>query len=187
MAILFDTSAKRIILDTGTVTVTEIYSRWVDWVASGDNSKYLPAFRSLGGDDLGGGIFIPPYYFLINDWRIRPMESSHTLTVTGNLFVEGGAGDPIVPTIGNFNVLIRSVVPVQAQAFSTSGGGSGATLSQIENSSVLAKQSKLVEIQSDISNVAAKVWESPVVNPLPGSSADILSKTLNITKFIGLS
>lgn len=49
------------------------------------------------------------------------MEASQTLIIDGNLFVDGG-GDPIVPTLGTFNVLVKSVVPVQAQGISTSGG-----------------------------------------------------------------
>ena len=90
MAILFDPTTRRIVLDVATISATEIYSQWVDWVAIGDNSKYLPAFRSVGGDDLGGGISIPAYFFLQNSWRVRPMESTHALTITGNLFVDGG-------------------------------------------------------------------------------------------------
>lgn len=123
MATTFNPTDKRIVLDTNTITVQEIYSSWVDWVVLSDNIKYQPAFLAVGGDSLGSGLSIPPYYFLANGWRVRPMESSHTLTITGNLFVDGG-GDPIVPTLGNFNVLIRSVVPVQAQGISTSGGSS---------------------------------------------------------------
>lgn len=123
MSIIYDAANKLIILDSTTVSATEIYSRWVDWVASGDNTKYPQAFSSVGGDDLGGGLFIPPYYFLLNGWKVRPMESDHTLTITGNLFVDGG-GNPIVRTVGPFNVLVKSVVPVQAQAFSTAGGAS---------------------------------------------------------------
>lgn len=124
MALTFDTVDKRIILDVATITVKEIYKQWVDWLVLSDNAKYLPAFSSVGGDDLGGGISIPPYYFLTNGWRVRPMESNHTLVLTGNLFVAGG-GDPIVSTLGNYNVLIRSVVPVQAQVVATGGGGGG--------------------------------------------------------------
>lgn len=120
MALTFDPIEKRIVLDRSTITVQEIYSNWVDWVVLSDNAKYPPAFLSVGGDSLGGGLSIPPYYFLANAWRVRPQELSHTLTITGNLFVDGG-GDPIVATLGTFNVLIRSVVPVQAQGISTSG------------------------------------------------------------------
>lgn len=114
MAITFDATNRRIILDSATVSVQTIYSRWVDWVLQGDNIKYLPAFRTVGGDTLLVGLDVPVYYFLLNDWKVRPMESDHTLTIDGNLFVEGG-GDPIVPTLGNFNVLVKSVVPMQAQ------------------------------------------------------------------------
>ena len=120
MAIIFDPATKRIILDVANVTATEIYSRSCDWLATGDNAKYGAVFRQVGGDDLGGGLSIPPYFFLQGAWRIRPMEASHTLTLTGNLFVDGG-GDPVTATLGNFNVLTKTVVPVQAQGISTSG------------------------------------------------------------------
>lgn len=121
MAVTIDPVNNRFILDSSNVTTQSVYASWVDWVATGDNSKYLPAFTSIGGDSLGGGLSIPPYYFLANGWRIRPMEANQTLVLTGNLFVDGG-GDPVVPTLGVFNVLVKSVVPVQAQGISTGGG-----------------------------------------------------------------
>ena len=121
MPITFDPAARRVILDSATVTAQEIYSRWCDWIAVTDNAKYLPTFRAVGGDDLGSGLSIPPYYFLLNGWRVRPMEAEQTLVITGNLFVDGG-GDPIVPTLGPFNVLVKSVVPVQAQGIATGAG-----------------------------------------------------------------
>jgi hypothetical protein len=130
--VIFDASTKRIILSTNTITATEIYSAWVDWASLTDNIKYLPAFSAIGGDDLGGGLSIPPYYFLQNNWRVRPMEANQTLTITGNLFVSGG-GDPIVPTLGTFNVLVKSVVPVQAQGIATGGGGSSITAADVWN------------------------------------------------------
>lgn len=120
MAIALDPSNKRIILDAASVTAQAIYAAWVDWVATGDNAKYLPAFRTAGGDDLGGGLLIPGYYFLLNNWRVRPMEANHTLDLVGNLFVDGG-GDPVVSTLGDYRVLVKNTVPVQAQAVSTSG------------------------------------------------------------------
>lgn len=120
MAITFDPSDKRIILDSSSVTATEIYSRWVDWAAQSDNLKYGMAIRQVGSDDLGGGLSIPPYYFLQDGWRVRPMEANHLLVLTGNLFVEGG-GQPVVNTLGSFNVSVQYTVPVQAQSFSTTG------------------------------------------------------------------
>jgi hypothetical protein len=120
MAITFDPSTQRIILDSISVTATELYSRWVDWAATSDNAKYGMVFRQVGSDDLGGGLSIPPYYFLQGNWRVRPMESSHNLTITGNLFVEGG-GVPVVSTVGTYQVNVNYTVPVQAQGISTSG------------------------------------------------------------------
>lgn len=118
--IVFDPATKRIVLDGASVTATEIYSRSADWLATGDNAKYGAVFRQVGGDDLGAGLSIPPYFFLQSGWRVRPMEVSHNLTITGNLFVEGG-GVPVVPTLGTYQVNVNYTVPVQAQGISTSG------------------------------------------------------------------
>jgi hypothetical protein len=145
MAITFDAAAKRVILDSASVTATELYSRWVDWAAQSDNAKYGVVFRQVGSDDLGGGLSIPPYYFLQAGWRVRPMESSHNLTITGNLFVEGG-GVPVVSTLGTFQVNVNYTVPVQAQGISTSGG-SGPTAAEIV--AALLAQCEITPIHSD--------------------------------------
>jgi hypothetical protein len=118
VAITFDGATARIILDSASTSAAEIWSRWVDWYA--DNSHWPPAMRQAGGDDLGGGLSIPPYIFLLNGWRVRPMESTHLLVITGNLFVDGG-GQPVVPTLGSYNVSVQYTVPVQAQGISTTG------------------------------------------------------------------
>ena len=124
MAIAFDATNKRIVLDTTSVDVRDIYSRWKDWVHSG-NAEYLAAFRVVGGDPLGSGLYVSSYFFLLNGWRIRPQETDHTLTIDGNISVDGG-GIPVVPTLGNNNVIVQYIVPVAAQAYdSGSGGGSG--------------------------------------------------------------
>lgn len=129
MAIVFDAAAKRIILDSTSVTAEEIFSRWEDWLLLDDNLKYLPAFSHVGGIDLGSGLFIPNYFFLMNDWRVRPLEGDHTLVITGNLFVDGG-GVPVVRTVGPYQVNVNYTVPVQAQGISTSGS-TGPSASQI--------------------------------------------------------
>lgn len=120
MPITFDPANKRIILDSAEVSATELYSRSADWLALSDNAKYGAVFRQVGGDDLGGGLSIPPYFFLQGAWRVRPMESNHTLKITGNLFVDGG-GVPVVSTLGTYQVNVNYTVPVQAQGISTSG------------------------------------------------------------------
>lgn len=127
MPITFNGADKRIILDSASVTAQELWSRWVDWHELSDNAKWGLAFRQVGGDALGGGLFIPPYFFLLNGWRVRPMEANHNLNITGNLFVDGG-GVPVVSTLGTFQVNVNYTVPVQAQGISTSGGASAADI-----------------------------------------------------------
>jgi hypothetical protein len=158
MALTIDPATKRILLDTASVTAKSLYAAWVDWVALSDNAKHLPAFRTAGGDDLGGSLSIPPYYFLLNGWRVRPMEANQTLVIDGNLFVDGG-GDPIVSTLGTYQILVKSVVPVQAQGISTSGG-------------------------SGVS--AADVWAHLLSNPVPGSAAEKLMSALSTSNFLAL-
>lgn len=138
MPITFDPASRRIILDSAAVTATELYSRSADWLATSDNAKYGAVFRQVGGDDLGGGLSIPPYFFLQGDWRVRPMEASHNLTITGNLFVEGG-GVPVVATLGTFQVNVNYTVPVQAQGIATSGG-TGPTAAEIAAAILAAAQ-----------------------------------------------
>jgi hypothetical protein len=73
--ITFNGATKLIVLSATTeLDVQDLWSRWVDWVATDDNSKFLPAFRSVGGDtiDSVAGTYIPVYTFMLNGWKIRP-------------------------------------------------------------------------------------------------------------------
>ena len=143
----FDGANKRIVLTTTTVSASEIWSRYMEWLSvDSDNAKWGLAMTQVGGDDLGGGLFIPIYVFLQNGWRVRPMESNHQLTITGNLFVAEG-GSPLVNTLGNYNVIAQYTVPVQAQAMSTSGGSGGLTSEQ-------AAQLMKTATKSDVINAA---------------------------------
>lgn len=71
MPIAFDGTAKTITVSAeATVDIREdVYTGWVDWVATADNSKYLPAMRYSGFDPVPGG-FSGDIYFLINGWRL---------------------------------------------------------------------------------------------------------------------
>jgi hypothetical protein len=146
MAITIDAASKRLILDSASTTAKELFRAWADWMLLSDNSKYQPAFRATGGDDLGDGLSIPPYYFLLNGWRVRPMESSHNLTISGNLFVEGG-GVPVVSTLGTYQVNVNYTIPVQAQGISTSGS-SGPSVSEIVAGIMAAAQ--ITPIHADV-------------------------------------
>ena len=146
MAITIDAANKRLILDSASVTAKDIFRAWADWMLLSDNMKYPPAFSATGGDDLGGGLSIPPYYFLLNGWRVRPMEASHNLTITGNLFVDGG-GVPVVSTLGTYQVNVNYTVPVQAQGIATGGADVNAIAAAI------LAAAQVTPIHSDIRKV----------------------------------
>jgi len=130
MSVTFDAANKRIVVNPGVTSVTAqaLYSRWKEWAQA--NSQYDAAFRVVGGDPIGGGLFVASYFFLINGWRVRPFEGNHTLVIDGNLVVVDGGGVPVVPTLGSFNVSTQFTVPVQAQGIATSGS-TGPTEAQI--------------------------------------------------------
>ena len=163
---IFDPVNKRIVLESASTSATEIYSRSCDWLLQGDNAKYGAVFRQVGSDDLGGGLSIPPYFFLQNTWRIRPMEQDHVLTVEGNLFVDGG-GEIVVNTLGSYNVLVKNIVPVQAQGISTSG------------STGLTPQ--------DIESIVNSVWNKQTSTlTTSGTIGNFITKLLSVVKFLGL-
>ena len=150
MAITLNGSAKRIILDSASVSAAQIWSAWVDWHEA--NQQWPLAFQLVGGNALGGGLFIPPYFFLMNGWRVRPMEASHNLTITGNLFVDGG-GVPVVGTLGTWQVNVNYTVPVQAQGIATSGS-TGPTASEIAAAVRADIAAELARIDANVSSRA---------------------------------
>ena len=81
----------------------------------------------------------------MNGWRIRPMESNHTLILEGNISVYGG-GVPVVQTLGNFNVSTQFTVPVQAQGIATSG-------STTDTGAIVAALLEMIKAQTLSANV----------------------------------
>lgn len=150
MAITLDGATRRIILDSASVSAAQIWSAWVDWHEA--NQQWPLAFQLVGGNALGGGLFIPPYFFLMNGWRVRPMEASHSLTITGNLFVDGG-GVPVVGTLGTYQVNVNYTVPVQAQGIATSGS-TGPTASEIAAAVRADIAAELARIDANVSSRA---------------------------------
>ena len=61
-----------------------MYSFWKQWVIEG-NAQYLPAWRPVGGDDLGGDNSVAFYGFLANGWRVRLPQGVDNLFVTGGI------------------------------------------------------------------------------------------------------
>lgn len=121
--VTFDGINKIINVNYGEVELdaeTDIYSAWKRWMlvppSAADvpiNSGFLQALRTVGGDPIGVGQEISPYYFLMNGWRIRSWEDDHYLIVNGNLYVDEG-GSPFIPTVGNNQIIVSLVVSPQS-------------------------------------------------------------------------
>lgn len=131
MSISFNGTTKLATLSGGTTTlsVPELWSRWVDWVATGDNSKYPVALSQIGGDEISDGKYLGVTFFLENGWKIRPYEGDHTLTITGNLFSRDGSTQ-IAHTIDDYNVIVNLSTSNLVDTIAT-GGGSSLTVDEI--------------------------------------------------------
>lgn len=172
MGYIIDGTTKTITLTTGTtsISVRDVWSRWVDWFLTGDNSKFLPAFEQVGGNDIDAsqGTKIPIYAFLVNGWKLRPQEANHTLNVNDGILLVNGGGDPFLNTNGAYAVRINYQQPVQAISFSSEGGSSGLTT---EQSTQLLKifQSLMLDPNAPVKTNANKIEFSDVVINLTGN------------------
>ena len=108
----FEGSIKEIVVGAATsqLNVQYVYSFWKQWISEG-NAQWLPAFRPVGGDALGGGNKVAFYGFLANGWRIR------VPTGLDNLFVLGGilATDELDNPFRFDGVLITLQQPIAIQ------------------------------------------------------------------------
>jgi len=118
--VTFDTANKLIICKPGVTALNiriDIYSDTKeDWLSTPALNKYRFPMKVIGGMDTAPGEVAPLYCYLYNGWRLRPDEANHTLKLTdGALLVyEDTTIDPVVDTVGYFNVRVNSYVPTQA-------------------------------------------------------------------------
>ena len=114
--VTIDGPNKIITLETGVtnVNIQDVYSDWKIWVGESDNSKYLTAFDTVGGDPLTPGINAGAYFFLRNDlgWRIKPPEENITIYMNGNLTPKDSSLPILITTTGDFRVLIAGIQPI---------------------------------------------------------------------------
>ena len=125
MALSFDGGTKVVSITTDTeLDVKDLWSRYVDWFLTSDNSKYGEAMLQVGGNDIDpvAGTSIPVYIYLQNGWKVKPKESNHTLNVTNGILLTDDSSTPYQATTGTYNVVIRDQQPVQAIGVATGGG-----------------------------------------------------------------
>jgi len=127
MPVAFSGSLKQIIVygvsDFSIVNVDkDIYSRWKNWVATGNNSKYLQALRPVGGDSIGGSSVTPSYFFLMNDWKVT-VDGAQNVRFQYNLYCDVGTNENTNPFLVTNNGSVVSAVS-DAPA-NTAIGGSG--------------------------------------------------------------
>ena len=102
----------------------DLYSAWKQWVALGDNAKFPKAFDTTGGDTVGAGQEIAPYFFCRNDlgWRVKMPDANGEIIVQGNLFARD-SGSTLFEQSPGFDAFFR--LEVSTQALVVDGGGSG--------------------------------------------------------------
>lgn len=169
--VTFNGPSKLILVNNGITSLDvgiDLYSDWKEWLLIGNNTQFLPAFRTIGGDPTVAGQKVAPYFFLLNGWKIKPYSGNHVLSIVGNLFSEDGSS-PFVSADGGVNVLIVS---------STS---SSATLVETGVSGLTPSESDL------LTTIPNRVWEEPIAVGSLISFGDYVSKKLLSTaKFLGL-
>jgi len=153
----FDPTVQRIYLHSGETTFDvkiDFYSdAKEDWRYTEGFPKYEFPFEIVGGNPTIPGQSITPYFFLTEDWHLQPFEADAEITLIGNIFRSLG-GAIAKPTSGEYTVLfdrITTITLIEEEA----GAGSLTQqqhdqlmslpdLSEIEASSVLAKQAELL-------------------------------------------
>ena len=135
-------------------SIYELYSEWKRWMQLSDNTKYLPAFRTVGGDPIGGGQYVGFYLFMRNDlgWRgVPPNVNDLTVMIDGSFFGES-ANTPVMEMIpGNTTSLIIARSSL-TQAISTSGAPAP---TPEENAAAVLAAAQVTPIHSDIKKVNA--------------------------------
>jgi hypothetical protein len=142
----FDGPNKLVIVENGITSLdfdADIYSAWKRWIQLSDNFKYLQAIRVVGGDPTVGLNALGSTFFFMNNWKLRPYEGNHELSINGNFYGEGGY-NPLQPTIGSYNVLVTRQTSNLIDLITVSTGSAltpdqAAQLIQILNNTNLTK------------------------------------------------
>ena len=132
--VTFDGANRIIRVNEGVTTLDikkDIYSDWKEWVsAMPDNSYWLPAVRTVGGDPTISGQRAGDIYFLINNWKLYIDLTK--VAVTGILFSDN-FNSAYYDFNGNiqFPAQVASLVTTTEVAANNAGSGDGATAAEV--------------------------------------------------------
>lgn len=163
--VTFNGTEKRIYVNEDVTEISvrkDLYSAWVRW--SAENSMYLPAFRVVGLDPIGGGKYTGDFYFLMNDWQV---VVGHFVEVEGILYSDNPALKPFIVLAGGG---VTSTVSAMAIAYDT-GSSSAVSISD-----------------EDAIKIGRAVWNRAVSEHTgSGTFGEFISKrVLTVAKFLGL-
>lgn len=202
--VTFDGVNRRIYISTNVTQLDvkeDLYSSWKEWTRIRDNAKYHAAFRNIGGDPVGNGLYAGDIYFLINNWQI---VVDHSISLVGTLYQDNNLSPYIIMPGGG----VTAVTSNLAYAYNTSGV-TVPTAQEIrqeidDNSVKLADIKNTVDALPSSSTIAEDVWNynlrdltttmTPeefwnfVINvPMtPGSAGEKLKQLLTTSNFIAL-
>ena len=183
--VTFDGPNKLIIINNSVTELdvqTDIYSDWKEWLLLEDNTKYLQALNTVGGEPTVAGQRLDVTYFLINGWKIKPYPGSYDLNIVGNIFdLDGGSIkvsadiNPLFPN--NININTNTSVIVR-QVDSTGGTG----VPQELQDAIYNIEDRVISIQN--------ILQTPVTASLIDSQAliltDIQEKMIDMWRIHGL-
>jgi len=109
----YDTANKVFLLNSGVTALDarqEFYSQAkLDWKETDSLNKFKFPIESIGGQDIGGGNSISPYYSMLYGWRLQFAPADMDITVTGNIITAEGTA-PIVDNPGAYHHVATFVV-----------------------------------------------------------------------------
>jgi hypothetical protein len=185
---VFDGDNLLIKVNQGVTTLdiqTDLYSDWKEWVQTGNNSKFLPALRTIGGDPTVETKVVAPYFFLMNGWKIKPYSWNHTLNLIGNLFVDNPqtyGSNVIVPPDGYFTVLVNMSTTSDASKLLV---GSGVTQQDKEDIANLVETQTGQPIKTETDKIPNIKIQTDKLAELQGQVTNIELHNIGHIKLVG--
>lgn len=156
--VYFDGNAGRIILSAkGTYSVEAMYSAWKEWASQSVNAGWPVAFDTIGGDNVGGGQEVAPYFFCRNDlgWLVKMPSENGEIVVSGNLFPRDPTQDMFIQAQG-YDAFLRLEVSTRAVVIRVPTETGGLTVAQdaklqsLDTSNLDAAATNINTVQTDL-------------------------------------